>query len=297
MSSVFDVIRCPSCGARLERGNGTLACSSEGKKHTFDVASSGYVNLLPPGRKNNAVTGDRRDLLKARGAFLDSGLYAPVSDAVAASAATLAPGAGEFVFADFGCGEGYHTCRVAESLSKKISRVVAVGVDASKYAAEAGAKRAKRLGFPSPFAVEEDGGSTVAFIAGNFFRPPFFSTSLSCVITMFAPVAYGAAHGALRDGGGVVAAIPGPDHLIELREMIYRDVRRKEGALSVPDSFSVKEKTAVRYPVRLTGEQTADLFGMTPFFCRAPEEIREKILSAGETEVTVDVDIYTIAKR
>ncbi len=296
MKTVFDLIRCPLCGARLTREGGSLVCGGEPRRHVYDLSSSGYVNLLPPGKKNNAVTGDRRDLIAARSSFLDSGRYAPLSDAVAAAASALPGDADEFCFADFGCGEGYHTCRVASALAAEGRRVVALGIDASKYAAESGAKRAKRAGFPAPFEVGAE-ESTVSFIAGNFFHPPIFPSSLPCVTTMFAPIAFDAAAAALSGGGGIVAAVSGADHLFELREMIYRDVERRSEDVSVPDGFEIREKTNVRYTASLSAEQTASLFGMTPFFCRAPAEARERVLSHGAADVTVDVNVYTILKK
>ena len=49
MKNVFDLIVCPVCGSRLEKNGGSLFCTGEGRRHTFDIASEGYVNLLPPG--------------------------------------------------------------------------------------------------------------------------------------------------------------------------------------------------------------------------------------------------------
>ncbi len=283
MSCVFDVIACPVCSGRLFTREKSLVCEAG---HTFDTASSGYVNLLPPGRKNNAVTGDRKDLVRARSRFLGTGLYDAVSDAAAELVLSALRGK-EPVLADFGCGEGYHTFRIASDVAENLGGVTAVGIDASKYAAEAGAKRAKRGGFSS---FSETGGRELCFVAGNYFTPPVRENSLSCVVSMFAPIAYGACLRALRSDGALVALFPGPDHLIELREAIYPEVKKEERSLDVPRGFRTAEKTEKKYKASLGGaEVLGDLLGMTPFGCRVPEAAKERAFDSGLGTVTVDV--------
>ncbi len=297
MKNIYDVICCPVCGARLSLVGKSLVCESAEKRHVYDVASSGYVNLLPPGRKKNAVTGDSRELVRSRTAFLSTGHYDAVSDAAAHLAAKLVrPSDGPFAFADFGCGEGYHTCRIAGALADKGVPVVGVGFDASKYAAEAGAKRAARSGFSTLALNDSPRGAALCFFAGNFFRPPVFPSSLSCVISMFAPVAYGAADRVLREGGGIVVLIPGPDHLIEMRDLIYPNVRKREEPTPPPAPFKTVERTETRYTVRLTARETVDLFSMTPFSRRVPEEAQRRVTEAGEMTVTVDVSADLIVR-
>ena len=71
---------CPVCGAPLRREDRAWRCEN---RHCFDVARSGYVNLLPPspaGRRH----GDDRRMVDARTAFLSRGYYAHLEQAVAA---------------------------------------------------------------------------------------------------------------------------------------------------------------------------------------------------------------------
>ena len=68
------VLCCPVCGADMEAAEKILYCTGE-RKHCYDIASSGYINLLPPGKASNAKTGDDRRMLRARSAFLDTGAY------------------------------------------------------------------------------------------------------------------------------------------------------------------------------------------------------------------------------
>ena len=73
MKNILDFLRCPHCGTSLVRPDDsrTLRCPAG---HAFDLAKSGYVNLLPPGKEKNARSGDEREMVKAREEFLALGL-------------------------------------------------------------------------------------------------------------------------------------------------------------------------------------------------------------------------------
>ena len=137
MKNIFDVLVCPVCGSPLIRSGGSLVCKNINKSHTFDIASSGYVNLLPPGKKKNSHTGDNRDMVRSRLDFLSTGLYDKISDSVAELILKYASFDDELVLLDSGCGEGYHTCRICENLSQNVSsHILCAAFDASKHAVE-----------------------------------------------------------------------------------------------------------------------------------------------------------------
>ena len=67
-------LRCPLCGGALSREGGSLFCDGHtGRRHCYDIATAGYVNLLPPGKGGNARTGDDGAMIAARSAFLSGG--------------------------------------------------------------------------------------------------------------------------------------------------------------------------------------------------------------------------------
>ena len=114
----------------MHRKDGSIVCENG---HTFDIASSGYVNLLPPGKNKNSHTGDDKTMIKARCDFLSLGLYDGISDAAADAAIPHLPADESISVVDAGCGEGYHICRIADRLHEKTGRAVtAIGFDASK---------------------------------------------------------------------------------------------------------------------------------------------------------------------
>ena len=284
MTDIFRSVCCPVCGASLHRNGGSLFCENPVKRHCFDLASSGYVNLLPPGKAGNAHTGDDKGMIRARSRFLALGLY----DAIPLTAASLASevlGKRDSLFAvDAGCGEGYHSCLMAETLKEKCAdEVMLFGFDASKHGAEAGAKLASRRGLT-------EGAVTVAFAAGNIFALPVPDHSADCVFSLFAPIAGEENCRALKDDGVLVVGAAGKRHLWQLRELLYDTPREAEGEIRTPDGFTpVAEKTLSATIHVPTTEALKDLFQMTPFAWRTSAEGVKRLDTADSLSVQIEV--------
>ena len=292
--NLHTLLTCPHCGTPLSRENKSLRCDAG---HTFDIAKAGYVNLLPPGKEKNARTGDERDMVKAREEFLSLGHYAAISDALADAAAQYAPRE-QYTVCDMGCGEGYHTCRFASRLAGLTGApVTAVGFDASKYAAERGCKRAVREGFLSKDGIGApwDGNVTVGFLPGNLFHLPLAGHSVDVALSMFAPVAGDEAKRILKENGILIVVSSGREHLLEMRQRIYDDVRLSDELPPVPDGFTEIARISNRYTTSIPdAEALKSLFTMTPFYYKTTEAGRNRLFAAEMPfELTVDVN-YSI---
>src|SRR3954452_3278553 len=93
---------CPvrHCGAALERRGRSLVCP---QGHSFDLARSGYCNLLQPQDRRSKNPGDSRAAVEGRRRLLDAGYGAALLAALQEEIG-LSPGA----VLDVGCGEGYY---------------------------------------------------------------------------------------------------------------------------------------------------------------------------------------------
>lgn len=294
MKSILDFLRCPHCGAVLTREEKSLRCTAG---HTFDLAKSGYVNLLPPGKEKNARTGDEKEMVKAREEFLSLGHYAPITDALAAAAAQYLTQESCTV-CDMGCGEGYHTCRFTKRFAELTgAEVLTVGFDASKYAAERACKRAVREGLMPKDGIGAafDGNASAYFMPGNIFRLPLADHSVNLALSMFAPVAGDEAKRVLTEDGLLIVVSSGKEHLLEMRQKIYDDVHLSDELPAVPDGFYEIARLNNRYVTAIPAtEALAALFTMTPFYYKTTEAGRERLLSADlPFSVTVDVN-YSI---
>lgn len=288
MYSFPENLVCPVCRAALRLDGASLVCGGA-RRHCYDIAASGYVNLLPPGKASNAKTGDDRRMLSSRSAFLSTGVYDEFSCEIARLAdKNLAEGEARVMLADAGCGEGYHTLNIARCLESAGRCVCFAGFDASKYGADRASKRLKRERELFPDSV---------FAAANIFDMPLCDGCADVVISMFAPVPWEEALRILKPGGLLIICSSGRRHLWEMRCVLYGEPRVSEPHISAPEDFALQDTSAVSYTAQLRGGDTiAALFEMTPFFFRCPKEGREKLLSLDSLDITCEAE-YKVYKK
>lgn len=280
----YDILRCPLCHAQMSAEGACLFCLGE-RRHNYDKASSGYVNLLPPGKKSNAKTGDDREMLRARRSFLNGGYYDKISIAAAKAALDNLSKRDTVVFADAGCGDGYHALNIEKYLKSCNVEALPVGLEASKNGADMAAKLARKL------------DSSAFFAAANIFDMPLRDRSCDIVFSMFAPVPDAETARVLKDDGVLVVCSAGSHHLWEMREVIYGEPRLSPPLDRTPEGFEHIAHTSLDYSFTLDKrELISALFTMTPFYWRCPKEGRERLLSLGTLTVRAQTE-YNVYKK
>lgn len=273
---IINALRCPVCGADMKtvsnEKSGSILCNGE-KTHCYDIASSGYVNFCPPQKSGS---GDSKEAVRARSLFLDTGMYAPVSKAIADTVCELCEK--NSLVVDAGCGEGYYSAAIAE-------RGLSVyGADISKFAVDAAAKR-----------LGKQGKDNVFFSVASVFELPLAASSAGAAVNIFAPCAEAEFSRVLRDGGILLTAWAGERHLMGLKELIYDSAHVNTGRADLPEHMEKLFEKRVRYGIRLTTEeQILNLFSMTPYYWRTSAADKEKLFKIRElyTEVDVMLTVY-----
>lgn len=247
--------------------------------HCFDVAREGYLNLLPVQRKRSLDPGDSKEMVAARRRYLAAGFYQPIADRVAdwALAAVLAEAkAGATrVCLDAGCGEGFYLNTVLARAALAGLDLQAVGLDISKWAVLAAAKAQRQA----------------RWLVGTNAALPIVSGTLDRVMCLFGFPVFEEFARVLKPGGEVLMVDAGPDHLRELREIIYPKLKLpRDAALTVGEAFSLVSEETLRFPIRLGDNATiSDLLVMTPHLYRAPPEGRARAAALTALDLTVDV--------
>ena len=189
---LFRMLLCPVRNCRLEllREDRRVFCS---QGHSFDVARSGYINLLQPQERRSKQPGDTAAAVAARRRLHDQGLTTPLLNGIAD---ILSPKS-EDVVLDAGCGEGFYLGSLAQQFG-----FTGHGVDISRIAIEAAAAR-----YPA-----------CEWIVANADRfLPYADQSFSIVMSITARMNVEEFQRVLKPGGRLLVALPSPDDLIELR--------------------------------------------------------------------------------
>lgn len=268
----FQALACPLDGAFLRRDGATWRCAAG---HSFDIASQGYINLLPVQQKRSRDPGDSKEMVAARRRFLNAGFYQPIAAAVSRAAlADLRPGATASCL-DAGSGEGYYLRQLAAAATESRQSLAVLGLDISKWAVLSAAKQDKR---PS-------------WVVGSNANLPVLPGSLDRVLCMFGFPVYAEFARVLKPAGLLLQVDAGPDHLRELREIIYPALKPERSAEPRPPAGFVSLSTeSVSYSADIVGaEQIADLLAMTPHLYRATAEGRARAAALTALTVTVDV--------
>ena len=274
--SAFQALACPLDGKPLQRFAASWRCAAG---HTFDVASQGYVNLLPVQNKRSRDPGDSKEMVAARRRFLNSGAYQPIAEAVSRAVLAGLPAIASCL--DAGCGEGYYLRQLSAAAGER-QRLAIVGVDISKWAVLAAAKQERRP----------------AWLVGSNAKLPVQSATLDRVLCLFGFPAYAEFARVIKPGGQLLLVDPGPDHLRELRQIIYPTLKPERHTTPVvPAGFSPLPTETVRFSFALNGAgPIADLLAMTPHLHRASAEGRARAAALTALELTAEVRLARYAR-
>lgn len=265
---------CPVCGERLFRETGAYRC---GKGHCFDLAREGYVNLLPANRRHSASPGDDREMVAARTRFLDGGWYEPLRERLCALT-DEAPGESPSLL-DAGCGEGYYTAALCDTILKRGGHTA--GVDLSKTAAKRAAKRCP----DAEIAVS------------SVYHLPVSDESVDILIDCFSPLAAEEFRRVLKPGGLFLYVVPGPKHLWELKEVLYdAPYENTEKQVDYPGfRFAGMEPVETAFTLR-GSEEIQALFHMTPYTWKTAREGAERLRERKEMHVTAQFRIHRFVR-
>jgi 23S rRNA (guanine745-N1)-methyltransferase len=261
---------CPVCGLSLSMEKNRYVCP---KNHSFDLASSGYVNLLLSEKSSRKAHGDNKEMIRARHAFLESGYYELLRETLCKKMQELLPV--HACLLDAGCGEGYYTQKMREYMPESDL----YGIDISKEALKLAGKRKLFLNLAT----------------ASVYKLPFGEKSMDAVISVFSPFSKQEFFRVLKENGKIFQVIPTARHLWELKSAIYEQPYENQVAPYEIECFDFLEKISIQSRILLTKrEDIENLFQMTPYFYRTSVEDHEKIrsLSCLETEIGFEILIY-----
>ena len=261
-----------TCRQPLARRERTYVCANN---HAFDVARSGYVNLLQPQDRRSRTPGDTPEAVAARRRFLERGFVQPLVDGIVAA---LPLREGDALL-DAGCGEGHHLAAFRAAYS-----VDAYGVDISVPAIDLAARRHRDC----------------RWIVANADRfLPWEDASFHALTSITARLNAAEFHRVLREDGTLLVAIPGADDLVELREAIQGERIERDRVERTIDMFSslfaFERHVALRHVAQLDREAMHDVLATSYRGLRRSES--ERLARLEPMDVTLSRDVLLFRPR
>lgn len=272
---------CPIC-------NNTLSLNAWGNayrcenNHSFDIAKEGYVNLLPVQKKHSKDPGDSKEMIRARHEFLEAGYYDQMAETLSeltqSSLETSAPITTPKSILDLGCGEGFYSRKLEESLAAGM--VEMHGLDIAKNAIILAAKKQK----------------TAKFSVASSNELPFIDATFDLIYRVYAPSNNAELVRVLKPSGHLLLVTPGPRHLWQLKEMIYDEVREHSPSTDLPLGFKPIKTLEKSHQIKPDKTSRMALLQMTPLAWKTTEEKRQAIYDKADFEIEVNF-IFSLYQR
>ena len=216
------------CHLPLVREERRLFCA---RGHSFDIARSGYANLLQPQDRRSKQPGDTVKAVAARRRLHDRGVTEPLLRGISE---ILAPSASDIVL-DAGCGDGFYLGSMAAQAG-----FGAHGVDISIPAVDAAARR-----YP--------GCEWVVANADRFI--PYADQSFSVVMSITGRMNAPEFRRVLRQDGRLLVALASPEDLVELRGAGRDRVERTVGTFANGFDFVEQRRVSTVAELDATGAE------------------------------------------
>lgn len=268
---------CPVCRENLNVKENSFICKNN---HCFDKAKSGYVNLLRSQVSSSKRHGDDKLMIRARTEFLEKGYYQPLLDGILEECAKLQ--GKKIHLCDIGCGEGWYTDKIFRFLRARDKIVQLEGIDISKDALAAAAKRNSQIGF------------AVASISAL----PIQDASVDILINLFAPFDTKEFRRVLKKGGIWLKAIPLEKHLFGLKAAIYEDPYENQVSVEAYEGFTFVGKKEIKYNIELkNADDIGNLFRMTPYYYKTGAADQAKLATMENLTTEAEFAILCYQKR
>jgi 23S rRNA (guanine745-N1)-methyltransferase len=263
------------CALPLTRRERAFVCP---RGHSYDVARSGYVNLLQPQDRRSRSAGDARAAVEARARLLAAGVGRVILDEFVGKATSLDLGQ-QGVVVDLGSGAGDALAALASARS-----MTGVGIDLSTAATEHAARR-----FPALTWV----------VANADRRLPVLDQSVDLVLSLHARRNPTECARVLAPSRFLLIAVPADDDLVELRTVVQGQGLERERADHLlaehEPLFTLVDRSSAREQHRLERKWLLDLLRGTYRGERTSAATRVGALAS--LDVTLASDFFLFTRR
>jgi len=270
------VLLCPvrGCHRPLAADGRRLTCP---RAHSFDVARSGYVNLLQPQDRRSPRAGDQPAVRQARSRLIAQGLEAPITEALA-GLLRLQP---SDAVLDAGSGDGHHLAAIASRFGCE-----GYGLDISVAAIDEAARR-----YP-----------TLHWMVANADRfLPYADASFRALTSITARRNPAEFRRVLRADGTLLLVVPAPDDLIEVRALVLGEAVARDRVAKAVETFAplfvLERHERIRHVARLDPAAVGDVMAGSYRAGRASRRARLDAVGALDVTLSRDALLFRPARR
>lgn len=244
--------------------------------HSFDIARTGYINLLQPQDRRSLDAGDTVEATEARARTLTANPGRTILESFAGRAAALPFPDGASVV-DLGCGSG-------ELLGELARRrpIDGIGVDLSTTAADRAARSYPHLTW---------------VVANADRRVPVLDRTAAVVLSLHGRRNPSECARILTGDGRLLIGVPAPDDLGELRQAVQGTAALRDRGESVVEAhrahFTLLDRWVVRHVMDADHAALIDLLCSTYRGLR-PREL-ERVQSLNRMDVTLATECFLFA--
>ena len=265
------------CDKELIQEDKSLKCVNH---HCYDISKKGYVNLLLVNQTRAKEPGDSKQMILARGNFLDTGKYDKLKNELNELVAKYSQK--DDYFLDLCSGDSYYTSYIAiQNPELKV-----VNLDISREGILQGCKRSRMLKILN-----------MEFAIGNIDYLPFLDNSFNLMLNCFGPIDVPEFIRVCKTGGIYIRVLPGENHLFELKKVLYGEKtylnKEKDNSL---EGFTLIEKTILDDEIHLNNQELNNLFTMTPYYYKSPKETTETLLKMQALDTPIQFEILVYKK-
>ena len=278
-------IACPLDALPLHQDGSVFHCSNG---HSYDKSRIGYLNLLPVQFKPSGDPGDSKSMVNARQHVMASGVFDEIAAKICDLVITIRNRQERpFHVVDAGCGEGFFTNKIIQALNtgdnQQSESCQILGVDISKAAIVAACKAYR----------------TLNWAVANNKRLPIVPGSTDLITSLFGFECWQHWAEVQTKAQSVLVVRAGPNHLIELRRLIYDTVEVTSPASSpvaLESGYQLQQEHHLSLLQKVPSEVLSSVLEMTPHIHRINKAKLDAVDFSNAMMVTFEVTIFEYSR-